>query len=248
MNKAQSTTELNKTTVTGAHTAARPVFIFHWLGWRCFLRDLLIMQVGFFLTALSITIFVNAGLGPMIPWGLYEYLFADLLSVPTFVGFFLVTLGAFLLALLLREPFGWGTPVSFVLVGFLWVSVLEEVVPTLPAGAALEVLYVVLAVLAGAFGTAIFLSVNAGPPPRDILWLAIARRLHINPGIAYVILDVAMILVGLLLGLSIGLVTIVHAITVGPAVWLAFRLLRIEPQAEFWSKSSRAQTGIANPH
>ncbi len=239
MDKAHSTMERNNNAEVVARGTAHPIFVFHWLGWRRFLRDLLIMQAGFFLTALSITIFVNAGLGPLIPWGLYEYLFADWLSVPTFVGFFLVTVGAFLIALLLHEPFGWGTPVSFVFVGFLWVSFLEEVVPTLSGGGALQILYTILAVFAGAFGTAIFLSVNAGPPPRDMLWLAIARRLRMNPGIAYLILDVAMILIAVALGRSIGPVTIAHALSVGPAVWLAFRLLRIEPQAEFWAGSPK---------
>lgn len=241
MDKSHSALELRQHAATVARRTTRPVFIFHWLGWRRFLRDLLLMQAGFFLTALSVTIFVNAGVGPLIPWGLYEYLFADLLSVPTFIGFFLVTVGAFLIALVLREPFGWGTPVSFVFVGFLWVSFLEEVIPPLSGGVGLQILYVAVAVLAGAFGTAIFLSVNAGPPPRDILWLAIARRLRVNPGVAYLILDVIMIVVALLLGLSIGVVTIAHAITVGPAVWLAFRLLGIEPQAEFWSRTPKAQ-------
>ncbi len=214
------------------------IFVFHWYGWRRFFRDLLIMQAGFFLTALSITIFVNAGLGRFIPWGLFEYLLVDSFSVPIAGAFLLVTLAAFLIALLLREPFGWGTPVNFVFVGVLWTTILEEIVPPLPGGIGLQVIYAVVAVVAGAFGTAIFLSVAAGPGPRDSLWLAIARRLRVNPGVAYAILDIALILIALLLGQSVGLATIVHALAVGPAVWLAFRLLNIKAGTELWGRDA----------
>ena len=238
MNQVHFTTEIKRDKETMEKKSARPVFVFHWLGWRRFLRDLLIMQAGFFLTALSVAIFVNGGLGRLIPWGLYEYLLLDAFSIPVYIAFFLVTIAAFLLGLVLREPFGWGTPVSFIFVGLLLVSLLEEVVPILPGGIGLQILYVVVAVFAAAFGSAIFLSVNAGPAPRDILWLAVARRLRVNAGVAYAMVDAGLILIALLLGLSIGSVTIVHAVAVGPAVWLAFRLFHIKPRAEFWSRTA----------
>lgn len=240
MSQVHFTTELKKDTRMMEKKSSQRIFIFHWLGWRRLLRDLLTMQVGFFLTALSVAIFVNGSIGRSIPWGLFEYLLLDAFSIPVYIAFFLVTIAAFLLGLLLREPFGWGTPVSFIFVGLLWVSLLEEVIPILPAGISLQILYTVVAVFAAAFGSAIFLSVNAGPAPRDILWLAVARRLRVNAGVAYAIVDAGLILIALLLGLSIGPVTIVHAITVGPAVWLAFRLLHIEPQAEFWSRTAKS--------
>lgn len=240
MSQVHFTTELKKDTRMMEKKSSQRIFIFHWLGWRRLLRDLLTMQVGFFLTALSVAIFVNGSIGRSIPWGLFEYLLLDAFSIPVYIAFFLVTIAAFLLGLLLREPFGWGTPVSFIFVGLLWVSLLEEVIPILPAGISLQILYTVVAVFAAAFGSAIFLSVNAGPAPRDILWLAVARRLQVNAGVAYAIVDAGLILIALLLGLSIGPVTIVHAITVGPAVWLAFRLLHIEPQAEFWSRTAKS--------
>ena len=239
MNQVQVTTELKKDGEIGQRKSTRRIFIFHWQGWRRFLLDLLIMQVGFFLTALSIAIFVNADIGGLIPWGLFEYLLVDVFSMPIYFSFFLVTIAAFLLGLLLREPFGWGTPVSFIFVGVLWVSLLEEILPALSGGIGLQILYTVIAAFAAAFGSAIFLSVNAGPGPRDILWLAIARRLRVNAGVAYAILDVGLILIALLLGLSIGPVTIAHAVAVGPAVWLAFHLFHIKPQAEFWSRSPK---------
>jgi uncharacterized membrane protein YczE len=141
----------------------QPLFVFNWHGGRRFVRDFCIMQIGFFLTGLSISIIINSGLGLVVPWGLLEYAMAESLSIPIGLAFLVITIVAFLVAVLLREPFGWGSAANFIFVTFVWVDVCKNVVPQLVSQSVPRALFAMLAVVTGAFGSAIYLSVGAGP-------------------------------------------------------------------------------------
>jgi uncharacterized protein len=88
------------------------------------------------------------------------------------------------------------------------------------------------AVVAGvglvAIGTALYIGAGLGSGPRDSLMLAISRRTRARVGVVRALIETSVLAAGWLLGGAAGVGTILFAFGIGPAVELAFRLLRVE--------------------
>ena len=78
-------------------------------------------------------------------------------------------------------------------------------------------------------GSALYLGAHLGPGPRDGLMVAIHQRTGWAVGTARAVLECAVLVVGVLLGGPVGVGTIAFALGIGPAVQVAFRLLRQTP-------------------
>jgi uncharacterized protein len=89
-----------------------------------------------------------------------------------------------------------------------------------------------LAVVAGvglvALGTALYIGAGLGSGPRDSLMLAISARTRARVGVVRALIEASALAVGWLLGGAAGVGTVLFAFGIGPAVELAFRLLRVE--------------------
>jgi uncharacterized membrane protein YczE len=92
-----------------------------------------------------------------------------------------------------------------------------------------------LAVAAGvglvALGTALYIGAGLGSGPRDSLMLALSARTRVRVGVVRALIEASALAVGWLLGGAAGVGTVLYAFGIGPAVELAFRLLRVEPPA-----------------
>jgi uncharacterized membrane protein YczE len=133
-----------------------------------------------------------------------------------------------LLDVVLREPLGWGTVANMIFIG-VWIDALGPYVPRIPPILWFQVAYVFLAVLVMGFATAIYVGVDAGAGPRDSLMLAISRVRKTSLGVSRTVLEVTVVLIGWLLGGPLWVGTIICALAIGPAVQLAFRVLRVQP-------------------
>ncbi len=203
------------------------IFVIRWNGWRQFLRDFLIIQLGFVLFAIAIDIMVQADLGTS-PWVVLEKAltlhFPITLGLATIVVAVVITL----IDVLLRQPLGWGTIANMLSIG-LWVDWLKPFIPAAPPGWWIRIPYLLLGTLIMGFATAVYVGVNAGAGPRDSLMLAISRIAKVSVRVARTLIEVAVVLVGWLLGGPVGIGTLIFALAIGPAVQLAFRLLRVRP-------------------
>jgi uncharacterized membrane protein YczE len=202
-------------------------FIFNWLGWRQFLRDFLVIQFGFLLFGLAIVIMVKADLGTS-PWVALEVALTRRFPITLGQAAIVVAALIILLDILLREPLGWGSLANMVSIG-LWVDWLQTWVPAPPPVWWLQVPYLLLGVLIMGFATAVYVGVNAGAGPRDSLMLATARLFKVSVRTARTLVEIIVVTVGWLLGGSVGIGTLLFALTIGPAVQLAFRALRVRP-------------------
>ena len=205
-------------------------FIFKWPGWPRFLRDFAVIQLGFLLFGLAIVIMVKADLGTS-PWVALEVALVRRFPITLGQAAILVAAVIILLDILLREPLGWGSLANMVSIG-LWVDLLQPWVPAPAPVWWLQVPYLLLGVLTMGFATALYVGVRAGAGPRDSLMLATARLLKVSVRTARTVVEVIVVTVGWLLGGSIGIGTLIFALTIGPAVQIAFRLLRIRPLAK----------------
>ncbi len=80
-----------------------------------------------------------------------------------------------------------------------------------------------------AAGSALYLGAHLGPGPRDGLMVAIHLRTGWRVGTARAVLECVVLVLGVLLGGQVGVGTLLFALGIGPAVQVAFRVLRQTP-------------------
>jgi uncharacterized membrane protein YczE len=125
---------------------------------------------------------------------------------------------------------GPGTLANMVAIG-----VVADAMLATGVGGDLDVLPLALrlaAVLGGvglvALGSALYIGAGLGSGPRDSLMLALSARTGVRVGLVRALIEAGALGAGWLLGGAAGVGTMVFVVGVGPAVELAFRLLRVE--------------------
>ena len=205
----------------------REIFKFRWMGWRSFAYDFLVIQFGFVLFGLSIDMMVRANLG-LGPWDVLHMALTYHLPITLGEASIGVAFVVVFLDVILREPLGWGTIANMIFIG-VWIDILKPFVPSVPSVFWIQIAILLLGTTVMGFATAIYVGVNAGAGPRDSLMLALSRSGKMSVRRARTILEVSAVVVGWLLGGPAWLGTLISALAIGPAVQLAFRLLKIRP-------------------
>jgi uncharacterized membrane protein YczE len=175
------------------------------------------LYVGLFLYGVSLALMVRGALG-LAPWDVLHSGFIR--HVPMTLGQ-AVVLFSFVVLLLwipLREMPGLGTISNAVVVGISADATLAVVdrPDALAARAALMVGGVVLCGLA----SALYIGAQLGRGPRDGLMTGLARRTGLSLRLVRTALEVAVVVIGLLLGGVLGLGTVAYALAIGPLTQL----------------------------
>jgi uncharacterized protein len=92
-----------------------------------------------------------------------------------------------------------------------------------------------------ALGTALYIGAGLGSGPRDSLMLALSARTRVRVGVVRALIEGSVLVVGWLLGGAAGVGTVLYAFGIGPAVELAFRLLRVQPPARREPRTGRRE-------
>jgi uncharacterized membrane protein YczE len=171
------------------------------------------LVVGLLLYGASLALMVRGGIG-LAPW---DVLHSGLIQhVPITLGQAVVVMSfvVLLLWIPLREMPGIGTIANALLVGLsadatLW---LLEPAASLPGRAALMLGGVLLC----GFASALYIGAQLGRGPRDGLMTGLSRRTGVSLRLVRTGLEVAVVVLGLLLGGAIGLGTVVFALAIGP--------------------------------
>ncbi|MDT7538387.1 MAG: hypothetical protein QOI82_1972 [Actinomycetota bacterium] len=195
------------------------------LAWR-FLK----LLIGLSLFGVGIWLGLQARLG-VGPWDVLHGGVAEHLGTPfgrTSIG---VSVVVFVIALLARVRPGIGTVLNVVVIGAvidvcLGTSWLDGV-HNGPLG--LRLLTTAAGIASVAVGSALYLGAHLGPGPRDGLMVAIHQRTGWPVGVARAALECSVLVIGVLLGGPVGVGTVAFALGIGPAVQVAFRVLRQTP-------------------
>lgn len=177
------------------------------------------LLVGLALYGAGCAIMVRAGIG-LDPWTV----FAQGVSLQTGIGIGWVTnIVGFLVLLLwipLRQKPGVGTLANILLVG----TSMQATLAVFPAidGFALQVLVFLLGTMLVAVASGLYIGADFGPGPRDGLMTGLRARFGWPIWAARLVVEASVLLVGWLLGGSVGLGTILFALGIGP---LAHRTL-----------------------
>lgn len=196
--------------------------------WNTFIRDFIVIQVGFLLYGLAIALIVRANLGTGT-WLVLEVALANILGIK--IGTMTVYMGfiVLMIALTLREQVGWGTLGNILSIG-PWLNLFLDLISTPKDNLALQIAMFLSGVLIQGIATAVYIGVDAGGAgPRDSLMLAIHRTTGVSIRVARGAIEVIVVLIGWLLGGPLGLGTVIFALLIGPSVQWAFKLFKVQP-------------------
>lgn len=195
--------------------------------WNTFIRDFIVIQMGFLLYGLAIALIIRANLGTGT-WVVLEVALANILGIQ--IGTMTVYMGFFvlLIALALREQVGWGTLGNILSIG-PWLNLFLDWIGTPSENLPLQVGMFLSGILIQGIATAVYIGVEAGAGPRDSLMLAIHRTTGVSIRLARGAIEVIVVLIGWLLGGPLGFGTVVFALSIGPSVQWAFRLFNVRP-------------------
>lgn len=195
-------------------------------------RRLAQLSFGLVLYGVSIALIVRGDLG-LDPWDVLNQGVFERFAQPAGISFGLVVnligLAVLLLWIPLRQKPGFGTVANVLVVGTVANFGLDWI-PTdlsLPVRAGLLISGVVLnGVASGAY-----IGAGLGPGPRDGLMTGVVARTGWPVKWVRTAIEIAVVAVGWLLGGSVGLGTILYAVTIGPLVHLFLPMFTIRKTA-----------------
>ncbi|MEO6700342.1 MAG: hypothetical protein ABI140_14140 [Jatrophihabitantaceae bacterium] len=191
---------------------------------RLWSQRLVQLYLGLVLYGISDAMMVRARLG-LDPWDVLH----QGLAVRTghAIGTISVIVGALVLLLWwpLRQWPGVGTASNVVVVGLSMNQALQ-VLPDQHGYLAQAAMLAGGIALCG-LATGMYISARLGPGPRDGLMTGLASRTGRSIRLTRTVIELAVLVVGWLLGGSVGLGTVLFAISIGPFSQLFLRLLRI---------------------
>jgi uncharacterized membrane protein YczE len=177
-------------------------------------KRLVRLHGGLVLYGVSIALMVRAGLG-LDSWDVLHQGLARRTGLP--MGWVINGVGVLVLLawLPLRQRPGYGTIANVVIVGLVADAGLD-VMPSVSAFA-IRAPLLVAAILVNALATGLYVGARLGPGPRDGLMTGLAARGHsirvVRTGI-----EASVLALGWLLGGTVGIGTILYAVSIGPLV------------------------------
>ena len=195
-------------------------------------RRLVQLYLGLVLYGFSASLLVLSGLG-LSPWDVLHQGLAKHSNLAIGTWSILVGLFVLLLWIPLRERPGIGTVSNVVFIGGTMDVVLAHLSP--PHDLALRIVCLVVGVFLNGVATGAYIGAGLGPGPRDGLMTGIARRGH-SIRVVRTSLEVTVVVIGWLLGGTVGVGTVLYAVSIGPLahVFLPFfsRVRTSEPVLE----------------
>jgi uncharacterized membrane protein YczE len=184
--------------------------------------------VGLGLFGIGVAMMVLAELG-LSPWEVMSQGISFRTGIPIGTVGILIGIVVLLLWIPLKEKLGIGTVFNVFVIGVvldltLWLS--PETVEHL----AMRWVLLVGGIVIIGIGSGLYIGAGLGPGPRDGLMTGLARR-GINVGVARFGIEITVLVVGWLLGGTVGIGTVLFAFGMGPLIAIFLPWLSIEPLA-----------------
>ena len=170
------------------------------------------LLAGLILYGFSLALFVRADLG-LDPWDVFHQGLSRQTHLAIGTWVIIVAAAVLLLWIPLRLRPGVGTISNAILIGLA----LNWILPVLPAPHGLpgRWLFLVGAILLCGVATGMYIGADLGPGPRDGLMVGLASRGH-SLRVVRTIIELIVLVTGFLLGGTVGIGTVLFAVTIGP--------------------------------
>lgn len=207
-------------------------------------RRLSQLLTGLALFGIGIALMVRADLG-LSPWQVFHQGVAAKAGVA--IGTVTIITGIVVLLgwIPLRERFGLGTILNVALIGNVLNVTLLVLPDDLGSWMTRSVAMLGGIVLIG-LGSGLYIGAGMGPGPRDGLMTGLARR-GLNIGAVRTGLEVSVLVIGWLLGGTIGAGTLAFALTIGPLIAFLLPRLTVAGVPGFDDLAAPAPHGAATP-
>ncbi|MFI6660723.1 YitT family protein [Streptomyces sp. NPDC050523] len=189
-------------------------------------RRLIQLYAGLVLYGASSALLVEAGLG-LEPWNVLHQGLAELTGLTIGVVSIVVGAAVLLLWIPLRQRPGLGTVSNVFVVGLAMDGTLA-LVPDVRSLAVRVPLLLAGIVLNGA-ATGLYISARFGPGPRDGLMTGLHRRTGRSIRLMRTGVEVAVVATGFALGGTVGIGTVLYAVSIGPLAQLFLRVFDVPP-------------------
>ncbi|MDA0184193.1 hypothetical protein OJ997_28045 [Solirubrobacter phytolaccae] len=191
-------------------------------------RRLLQLYAGLVLYGLSMALQVHAMLG-LGPWDVFHEGVAEHTGLSFGTVVVVASVGVLLLWIPLKQKPGLGTISNVFVVGIA----ADFGLSFIPEGGTLPVQLLMLAAGVGlnAVAGAAYLGANFGPGARDGLMTGLVRKTGISVGKVRTGLELTIMAIGFVLGGTVGLGTIVYALSIGPLLQLMIPTFKVPTPA-----------------
>ena len=190
------------------------------------------LVVGLFLFALAIVLILESKLG-LSPWDVLNQGLSK--HTPLSFGMANVAVGltVLLIAWSLGGPPGLGTFANAVLVGTFiqGLTAIPAVTALADEGLSVRIPLLLVGIWLIGPASAFYIGADFGAGPRDTLMLVGSRRTGRRVGLVRAVLEVCALAIGIALGGTFGIGTVLFAVLVGPVVESSFALLQRSPLA-----------------
>ncbi len=199
-----------------AHKVPRTIWSSrHPLNFRPNFSTLLALVVGLWIFGTGEAVLIAAGIG-VSPWTVLAQGITEQTSFTVGEATFIVSVCVLLLWIPLRETPGIGTILNAILIA-LSIDVMAPFIPeqeNLPNA----IVQSAFGVMMVGIGSALYLTANLGPGPRDGWMTGVQKKTNWPIGRVRVGIEIIVLSIGILLGGTFGLGTIMFALGIGPAV------------------------------
>lgn len=173
------------------------------------------LNLGLVLYGLTMAMLVESTLG-LDPWDVFHE--GVTAHVGLSFGQVVVVVGAVVLLLWipLRQRPGVGTVLNVVVIGLaadVGIALIAQ-----PDALWLRLVLLTGGIVGNAFAGALYIGAGLGSGPRDGLWLALVRRTGRSVRWWRTVIEVTVLVVGFALGGTVGVGTLLYAVTIGPLV------------------------------
>ncbi|GAA2737043.1 hypothetical protein [Streptomyces nogalater] len=189
-------------------------------------RRLVQLYAGLVLYGVSSALLVAAGLG-LEPWNVLHQGLAGLTGLGIGVLSIIVGAAVLLLWIPLRQRPGLGTVSNVFVVGLAMDGTLA-VLPDVHS-LALRVPLLVAGIVLNGMATGLYISARFGPGPRDGLMTGLHRRTGRSIRLMRTAVEVAVVVTGFALGGTIGVGTVLYAVSIGPLAQVFLRAFAVPP-------------------
>ncbi|MGW6555467.1 membrane protein YczE, partial [Streptomyces sp. NPDC055051] len=192
-------------------------------------RRLVQLYAGLALYGISSALLVRAGLG-LEPWGVLHQGLAERTGLTIGVVSIIVGAVVLLLWIPIRQRPGLGTVSNVFVIGLA----MDGTLALLPDGHGLPVRIplLVLGIVLNGVATGLYIAARFGPGPRDGLMTGLHRLTGRSIRLTRTLIEIAVVTTGFLLGGSVGVGTVLYALSIGPLAQFFLRLFAVpEPGA-----------------
>jgi len=196
--------------------------------WKVSPKTFFVLILGLWLFGTGEAFLIDASIGQS-PWTVLADGLAETLHMTIGETTFITSIVVLLLWIPLKRRPGLGTVMNILVIAIA-IDVMTPLLPT-PSSVVAQTVEALFGVLLVGLASALYITCNVGPGPRDGLMTGLNERTGIRVGRVRTGIEVVVLAIGYLLGGEVGAGTLLFAVLIGQSVAIAFGLVeRLSPQ------------------